>query len=154
MVSSQQANVAASTGIEDLGSVYPLPTGAAYQNLKAGINKGVPTTLQEMNECPILVRAALVVTCPPSNGGASLPELRLQEPADATVIRCPTASSVTVHLRIEQLYQIAGQTPLKTFDTRAMKDQITNLAVADIIGNRFGETCLPGTRRVGDLCTY
>jgi hypothetical protein len=64
------------------------------------------------------------------------------------------ASTVTVHLRIEQLYQIAGQAPLKTFDTRAMKDQIASLSVSDIISNRFGETCLPGTRRVGDLCAY
>jgi hypothetical protein len=151
LVSSQQANPAGGSGIEDLGSVYPQPSGAAYQNLKAGINKAVPSSLQEMNDCPILVRAALVVTCPSSNGGASPPDLRFE---DTGVSRCPMASTVTVHLRIEQLYQIAGQTPLKTFDTRAMKDQIASLEVSEIISNRFGETCLPGTRRVGDVCAY
>jgi hypothetical protein len=152
-VSTQQSNVAASGGIENMGSAFPLPSSPAYQNLKAGINKVVPTTLQEMNECPILVRAALVVTCPQSASGI-LPNLRLQEPADSTVIRCPMAASLTVHLRIEQLFHIAGQAPLKTFDTRAMKDQLPNLDVSEIIGSRFGETCYPGTRRGGDVCAY
>ncbi len=153
LVANQQVTVAGGSGIENIGAVYALPSGTAYQNLKAGINKGIPSTLQEMNDCPILVRAALVVSCPSSNAG-NPPDLRLQDPTDGTLVRCPMAASITVHLRIEQLYQIAGQSPLKTFDTRAMKDQIASLDVSEIIGNRFGDTCLPGTRRLGDICTY
>ncbi len=150
LIATQQANVMSGGGIENLAAAYPLPSGNAYLDLKAGIGKDVPDTIQEMNECPILVRAALVVSCPSSNAGTP-PDLRYQ---DSGLIRCPMAASVAVHLRIEQLYHIAGQSPLKTFDTRAMKDQIASLDVAEIIGSRFGETCLPGTRRVGDVCTY
>lgn len=153
LVASQQSAVTAAGGIENLGPVYALPSGTAYQDMRTRIGKLVPNTLQEMNDCPILVRAALVVTCPSSNAG-NPPDLRLQDPTDGTLVRCPMAASITVHLRIEQLYQIAGQSPLKTFDTRAMKDQIASLDVSEIIGNRFGDTCLPGTRRVGDVCTY
>ena len=149
---TQQSAVAGGTGIENLGPAYALPAGVAYQNLRAGIGKGVPTTLQEMNDCPILVRAALVVSCP--NASVTLPNMRLQDPTDASLRRCPMAETVTIHLRIEQLYQIAGQSPLKTFDTRAMKDPVASLNIAEIITNRFGETCFPGTHRVGDVCTY
>ncbi len=153
LVANQQASVSGGATIENLGNAYPLPSGLAYTNFSASISKLVPNSMQEMNECPILVRAALVVACPSSNPGI-LPDLRFQDPTDSSLIRCPMATSVTVHVRIEQLYQIAGQSPLKTFDTRAMRDQVGSLDVADIIANRFGDTCLPGTRKVGDVCTY
>jgi hypothetical protein len=152
LAASQQAAVAGSANEENIGNAYPLPSVQAYTDLRAGIGKEVPKTLQEMNECPILVRAALVVTCPTS--GASKPDLRLTDPTDNTLVRCPMASNVSVHLRIEQLYHIAGQSPLKTFDTRAVKDQIASVEVSEIIANRYGDTCLPGTRRVGDICVY
>jgi hypothetical protein len=152
LAASQQAAVAGSANEENIGNAYPLPSVEAYTEMRNQIGKEVPKTLQEMNECPILVRAVLVVTCPTS--GASKPDLRLTDPTDTALVRCPMASNVSVHLRIEQLYHIAGQSPLKTFDTRAVKDQIASVEVSEIIANRYGDTCLPGTRRVGDVCVY
>jgi hypothetical protein len=151
LVGAQGATVGGA-GIENIGNAYPLPSGNAFDALRAGIGKLVPGSLQEMNECPILVRAALVVNCPDSSG--TLPDPKQVDPNDANVVRCPSAATVTVHLRIEQLFHIAGQAPMKTFDTRATQDQIASLQVSEIIGTRFGETCWPGTRRVGDACAY
>jgi hypothetical protein len=149
----QQQQVSAGAGEENLGSPYPLPSTASYLALKGALtSRTIPTSLQDMNECPILVRAAMVVDCPTFS--ATKPFVSVNDPSDPSVVRCPVAASVKIHLRIEQLFEIAGETPLKTFDTRASKDQVPGIDIAEIITSKNGTTCWPGTHREGDVCVY
>jgi hypothetical protein len=154
---NQQNQVTSTTGIEPLGSSFPLPTSASYLALRSALLArtpalSVPTTIQQMNECPVLVRAALVARCPTYS--SSLPFVSVRDPSLTTLVRCPVAASLMIHLRIEQLYEIAGSAPLKRFDTRASKDQIASLDVAELIASKTGNSCWPGTHKEGDICVY
>ena len=150
---SQQNNVGGG-GIKNLGAPLPLPSNSAYTNLSLkvqGLGRRVPTTAQEMRSCPVLVRAAMEAQCPAFK---EPPYVQITDPNDQTTKRCPVASSILIHVRIEQLFSISGQASLKAVDSTLTENQALGINISDIIATKTGSTCPPGTYRDGDLCVY
>ena len=116
----------------------------------------LPTTAAEMRRCPILVRAAMVATCPEN------PELPVVQKtyldSDTGKKHCTHASSIQVHVRIEQVYEIEGMAPMKPVDTVAEQRSVSSISVEKIIANKISDNtnggCPPGSSKQGDVCVY
>lgn len=137
--SSQQVSVG--TTPVAVGAAIPLPaSGSGYADLQSRMKKGVPTTQADMFRCPILVRAATVVTCPLVTTLASSGKSYLNSVSDTATskIYCPLASSISVKIRMEQIYQITGQPTLSPFETTQAAGLSTSISVANIIQQKYG----------------
>jgi hypothetical protein len=149
----QQNNVGGS-GIKNSGAPLPLPNNAAYTNLSLKVQdlgRRVPTTAQEMRSCPVLVRAAMEAQCP---AFTEPPYVQITDPNDQKTKRCPVASSVLIHVRIEQLFSISGQATLKAVDSTLTATKAMGINISELITTKIGSACPPGTYRDGDLCVY
>lgn len=143
------------------GNALPQPsdalTGVAQLKQRlAGLGKRVPATATEMKQCPLLVRAALVANCP-KNGPLPAVQKTLEVlDASGSVLsrRCSIASTVTVHTRIEQLYEIEGSAPIPTQDSVADRVAMSGISVAQINFGKKLSACPPGTSQQGELCVY
>ena len=117
-----------------IGQAYPLPDSIDTIRAKLLGKRRYPTTIEEMKRCPVLLRAALLVKCgvnTPIAGAQPKTYTDLTQAKDKA--RCTTASSVQVHLRLEQIYQIAGQANLKTIDTITDHNQTSSISVDAIL---------------------
>jgi hypothetical protein len=120
----QQQHVTATGGMTKLGS-YPklnLPVSMSASFASAGKRNQYPTSLQEMNLCPVLVRAAIVTECPKGS-----------KPDASGKIRCETASSISIRVKIEQLFEIAGTPTFKTVDTILNPEQASSFNVREVL---------------------
>jgi hypothetical protein len=131
----------------------------AYNNMvaKLGSSKsGIPTSTAEKRRCPILVRAALIATCP-LNSQSDSSNFRTLTPSQQVGItkpRCAVADSLQIKVRMEQIYSIAGQTKLDTVDTVMDAKNAGAMSVQKIIQNKWGNWCPPGTTKQGSTCVY
>ncbi len=121
----QQEHVASTDGIVQIGNPYPslqLPVSISASFHTNGKRNKFPTTIQEMNLCPVLVRAAIITQCPQG----SKPD------ADGN-IRCEVARSVSIRVKIEQLFEIAGTPSFKPIDTVLNPEQASFFNVKDVL---------------------
>ena len=111
-----------------------------------GLGKSVPTLAPDRRRCPVLVRAAIAASCSSELSVPGTPIATYSGPPK----RCSSASQIQVHIRVEQLTEIAGQAKLKTADTvvDVGADGKTGLGSAvisidRIIANKYGNVCPP-----------
>jgi len=154
VISTNQMNHAEGTkdadAIEYLASAYPVPTSAAYTRMQSGLGTlaQVPTLAPDRRRCPILVRAALVIQCPIN----PLPPATRRSYTVGSVVRCPVANSVAVHVRIEQLTEISGMPKFTTADTVVDSRNAAVISIQRILSQKYGNQCPPGSHRSGDAC--
>ena len=150
--SSQQQTVGNAPGA--LGTI-PLPSSSAYTDLNAGVTgagKTYPQALKDYQQCPILVRAAMVASCP---NATSIPNAltTITDPVDNS-IRCPVAGSIQIHVKIEQIYQITGQATMSPIDTILNPGQTSAIDISSLILQKYGNQCPPGLTSQNGLCSY
>ncbi len=128
-----------------------LPSGDAYSFIrgKPGFNK-VPTTQEELNRCPILVRAAMKVGC---GANEAIPAVQTTI-TESGKKRCTAASKISIHVQVMQLTKIAGMAPMKTFDTVADPKSAATINIGKIVGSKNSGECADGAKRVGSQCVY
>jgi hypothetical protein len=145
------------SGIDTIGAAYPLPGGADYANVSAA-SKPVPTSAADKRRCPILVRAAMVATCPDNDTTDPTRPIRVYPSVgtNSNPRQCSAAADISVHVRVEQLYEIAGQPVMKPIDTVIDRAQAGEISIDRIIGNKYGSECPPGQVRdaSGSGCRY
>jgi hypothetical protein len=148
-------------GVQALPILFP-PNGSGAQALIADArskNKTIPDG-DDRTKCPILVRAALKVSCP-----TAIYNLPTRLPAyvdDSKKIHCSSAQNIEVHLRIEQIWQVAGQSVIKSVDTILDANNpygpftAGKLDISQLTMLKNGSVCPPGTtREYGTLnCSY
>ena len=120
----------------------PDPTGGTL---------GPPKTEIEMQRCPILVRAAMIATCP---SNSDLPVVQRTYTDSSAVKYCSAASSIQVHIRIEQVYEIVGTPKMPTIDTIQQQRMASSISVDQIISQKNGGACPLGTVKQGEVCVY
>jgi hypothetical protein len=155
---------------EAKGSAIPLPGSgvgsgsAAFSYMMGkviGMSKTVPSSAADRRRCPILVRAALAATCADNNGAVPMKSY----PLTGTAQQCSSASNIQVHIRVEQVWEIAGQPKFKTVDTvvdnvnqaNGQKMDAADISIDRIISNKYGNECPPGQHRdpgVSEACHY
>jgi hypothetical protein len=121
----QQEHVGSAMGFAPQGTPYPalqVPVSVAASFQTAGKRNKYPSTVQEMNLCPVLVRAAMVVQCPQGS----------KADADGN-IRCAVANSVSIRVKIEQLFEIAGTPTFKPIDTLLNPEQASSFNIKDVL---------------------
>jgi hypothetical protein len=120
----QQEHVSAASGKVQIGTPYPqlrLPFEMRTAFQSGGKRKLYPESIPDMNLCPVLVRAALKVECPKGSK------------ADAAGnIRCETAKSLSIRVRIEQIFEIAGTAAFKPIDTSLNPEQASNFNLKEV----------------------
>jgi len=144
------------------GTPIPMPVGDAYFDItsKLGDRAKAPNpsamTAVELNNarrCPILIRAALVTHCPKPTTTANAPKFTVTDQPTG-ITRCPSASSIQVHVRVEQVFKITGQDTLRTMDTILDQKAANNLNVGELLKRKDQNSCLPGMKMVGSTCSY
>lgn len=138
------------TGFEAKGAVIQRPALASALSSWA---KPIPTTAAQKRRCPVLVRAAMVAACPPNDPVPTVPIRTYLGPPK----QCSAAENVKVHVRVEQVYEIAGQAKLKTIDSvvDANRMQAGDISIDRIIANKYGSACPPGQTNDGTgSCHY
>ena len=132
-------------------STLLLPSGDAYNLIhgKIGFNK-VPVSPEELNRCPILVRAAMKVTC---GANEAIPAVQTTI-TESGKKRCTAASKISIHVQVMQLTKIAGMAPMKTFDTVADPKSAATINIGKIVGSKNSGECADGAKRVGSQCVY
>ena len=159
-IGGQQDSVTASSGGPScaiLPSSYTVTPPSSLTAAVTAIGKTVPydgfstsncDQAQKMRQCPILVRAALVATCP------SNPAAPIAQPSysDGTNIHCSAASVLRIYVRIEQIYEIAGMPTLPTIDTYQSSITSNSLSIANILQLKVGTTCPGNTSLHNNVC--
>ena len=144
------------------GTPIPMPVGDAYFDItsKLGARARAPNpsamTLEELNNarrCPILIRAALVTQCPHPTTTANAPQYTVTDQPTG-ITRCPSASGIQVHVRVEQVFKITGQDTLRTMDTIMDQKSANHLNVGELLKKKDQNSCLPGMKMVGSTCSY
>jgi len=147
-VAGQQLKSGSSKGYAANGN--PLPYIAAFSTLAN--SKGIPQSQQDFLNCPLLVRAAIIATCPSATiAPNALASVNLSAGQTA---RCPVATGIQIHVRVEQVYTITGTAPAVPFDSIMNVNATTSLDVTNLILNKTGNQCPPMTSKKGDMCTY
>ncbi len=117
-------------------------------------SSSLPSSPSDKRRCPILVRAAMVATCPEN------PDLPVVQKTfiENGIKHCTHASSIQVHVRVEQVYEIDGLAPMKPVDTVAEQRSVSSISVERIITNKISDSsnggCPPGSSKQGDVCVY
>jgi hypothetical protein len=146
--------------VTQLGKSIPLPGSnngggsSAYDQMKTDVtqllHKRIPVTADERRECPILVRAAAVYSCPEPKPSGGLVVYQEVDPGDPTKLlraQCPTAKDIKIHMRIEQLTEIKGHPKMPTIDTITNSSANSAVSIQRIIAEKYGVSCPAGTGR-------
>jgi hypothetical protein len=146
---------------EPKGSVLARPDVSlpGYQQMIQKFNEQglrVPSTIEEKRRCPILIRAAVLYSCPSNPAPPGLARTFELKDASGNILqrRCTIASSVQLQFKMEQVFEIEGTRPMKPMDTIQEKIQMAGISVAQLNTGKFGSTCPPGTSPMGDACVY
>jgi hypothetical protein len=144
------------------GTALPMPSGAAFSDIITRLgpkarapnpSAGTQIELNNARRCPILVRAAMITRCPgTTTAGQNLPRFTVTDSAGIT--RCPSADSIQIHVRIEQIFRIAGEPQMPPIDTITDQKSVGTINVGDVIRNKNGGQCLPGMQMSGSMCRY
>jgi hypothetical protein len=134
----------------------PVGSGAGYTavnaNVTGALGKTVPTTAQDMLSCPILVRAAIITTCP---NKTAVPNVLATVDRSATgAARCAAAAGIQIHVRIEQIFDITGTPMIKPVDSFSELNQTTSIDVTKMILDKTGDLCPPYSQKRGEHCVY
>jgi len=108
-----------------------VPTSPTWISIVSGINKSPPnctTHPEDCRRCPILVRAVMVSTCPLNDNYTYPPNA----PA-GTIKHCAAAASVTIYVKLQQVFEIAGSAPIKTMDTVIENGKAVPLSVDQLV---------------------
>jgi len=140
---------------EAIGNPLPKSSSAAFSNLvsRLGTRARAPSTSAEKRRCPVLVRAALLTACPSNPQSTSAPMRTYIDP-DTKIKHCSMAESMQVHIRIEQVWEIAGTPRMQAVDTVLDHRSASAVSISQIIANKYGDSCPPGSTRQGDTCVY
>jgi len=136
------------TGVWKMDAGVALPYHVSDPSGKVG---GPPSSISEMVRCPILVRAAMIATCPTNS---DLPVVQRTYTDASAVKYCSAASSIQVHVRMEQIYEIAGTPKMQTIDTIQQQRMASSISIDQIIAQKNGNTCPAGTSKQGEVCVY
>jgi len=113
----------------------------------------IPESAAERRRCPTLVRAALVVQCPRNPVSPTATERMYEDTSSIpSVVRCATASSIQVHIRMEQITEITGMPRMKLIDTIVDQRNTGTISIEKILADKYGNQCQPGSHRSGDAC--
>lgn len=140
---------------EPIGSALPKPTSSAFNTLVSGLGARAhpPSTPAEKRRCPVLVRAAILTACP-SNPQSTAAPLRTYVEPGTKIKHCSMAESIQVHIRMEQVWEIAGMPRLQPVDTVLDNRAASAVSISQIIANKYGDACPPGSTHQGDTCVY
>jgi hypothetical protein len=95
----------------------------------------------------------MITRCPgTTTAGQNLPRFTVTDSAGIT--RCPSADSIQIHVRIEQIFRIAGEPQMPPIDTITDQKSVGTINVGDVIRNKNGGQCLPGMQMSGSMCRY
>lgn len=122
-----------------VGSALPVPQGVAFTHIRTEVRKKgktIPTTVDEVRRCPVLLRAATVVSCKKSGAGQVPPKTYTDSTASADKVRCTSGSVVQIHVQLRQLHEITGQPTMKTVDTVVDSSQLSTISVEEILKQR------------------
>jgi hypothetical protein len=157
MMSGQQMKVG---GVRPVtGVLYLVPNVRSFTDLQSKLNKKFPdptnpTGLAQALHCPILVRAAMVAACP-SNPMLPVAQESYTFPNGAgTKTRCAAASSIQMHVRIEQLYEITGTPKMQTIDTVLTPAMANSVSMERILARKNGTVCGSGTIPWRNVCAW
>lgn len=152
------------TAIQTTGKFIPLPGSigggvAGYSEMREKIGLPVPTTADQMRRCPILARAAIQVSCPDNDAYPTAAQRpTYEEKVGSTVVRqqCSAASDIKVHMRVEQIYELAGMPVLKAKETIVNGGSSSSVSIQRIIAEKTGGQCPTGMSRVtpSSPCTW
>ncbi len=144
------------------GTAIPMPSGQAFDEIVSKLgprargpdpSKGSPLELNHARRCPLLVRAALITRCPNNPPqGTNAPRFTVEDASKIT--RCPSADSAQVHVRVEQVFRIAGEPQMAPVDTIIDQKSAGTLNVSEVIRTKNGGKCLPGMISSGGVCKY
>ena len=126
--SDTTGNIFSSSGY----GTIPVPTVSSWQtdyisHVSSGFLHGPPDCQAHPNDCfrcPLLVRAAMVAKCPINNNPSN--KFTYQD-STTHLSQCAAASSIVVHVKVEQVYEISGQktiTPINTITNSGMAGSI------------------------------
>ena len=114
---------------------------------------GNASDIANARRCPVLVRAALIASCPAVNTAPNAVHYTVtDQPTNES--RCPVADHIRVHVRTEQVFQIAGTAPLAPVDTIVDNKDASSISLDKIIRQKNGGTCLPGMVSGTGGCHY
>ncbi len=133
--------------------IGPPPRASSWFSSKKTVPDLAAKPAQASRECPILARAALVVTCGSDNVPGQLPQ---QFTDSKGHVHCLAAKSIRVHLRIQQVYKITGTPPIKTFDSIMDLDEAkrTGINMEGMIRARAGAFCPAGSSYLDGNCLF
>jgi hypothetical protein len=100
------------------------------------------------------VRAAIVTHCPSLNTATvtNAPKYTIKDPSN--VIRCTAADNIQVHVRVEQVFQTAGEPPINPIDTVVDRKNAASISLEQIIRQKQNGACLPGMQGGASGCHY
>jgi hypothetical protein len=133
--------------------IGPAPGASSWFSSKKTVPDLMAKPAQAARECPILARAALMVTCGSDNTSGQLPQ---QFTDSKGHVHCLAAKSVKVYLRIQQVYRITGMAPIKTYDTVMDLEETkrTGINMEGLIRGRTGTYCPSGASYVEGNCLF
>ncbi len=140
--------------IQFSGNVIGPPSGVpSWYASKKTVPDQTARPAQAARECPILSRAALVVTCGTDDSPGKLPEQFTDSKGN---VHCLAAKTIRVHLRIQQVYKITGMAPIKTFDTVLDIEEAkrSGINIEGMIRARAGTYCPAGSSYVEGSCLF
>ena len=154
----EKAVSAGSTGCSIVPNSYVVsPSPSSLTNAVIAAGKTVPydgasTTdcaeAANMRRCPILVRAAMVATCPRN---PALPSAQTSYTDSAGAVHCLAAASIRIYVHMEQIYEVAGMPLMPTVDTYLQQSSST-ISIANLIQSKVANACPGGTSYMNGLC--
>lgn len=142
------------TGATPIDSTIPLPPSLPYDEIKSKIGKSFPSTVIHYKRCPILVRAAIMATCPMNPVLPIAQKTAVLTSGGVARTRCSAAGNIMIQIRMEQIYEIEGQVRLQPYDTMIERSQAGSISTQMLIQQKLGYACEPGTSRKNNVCVY
>ncbi len=136
----QQNSVGAGNRVK-IGSPLPIPQGPTFGYIRTEVlkkGKKIPTTVEEMRRCPVLLRAATVVSCKKPVPGQNPQKTYIDSAATTDKVRCATGGVVQIHVQLRQIHEITGQPTMKMVDTVLDSSQLSTISIEEILKLRRG----------------
>jgi len=141
---------------EAAGIPITMPQGAMWNETVTRLgNLQPPQSADDRRRCPLLARAALVVECPKndSNDPFAVKKTYEEQISGGGVKRhCTSAANIQIHVKVQQVWQIAGTLPLKPLDTvlssqdpHSSAPQTAVIPMSDLIKKKVLSNCPVGT---------
>ncbi|MBS1959028.1 MAG: hypothetical protein JST80_06110 [Bdellovibrionales bacterium] len=115
----------------------------------------LPGSAAEKKECPVLIRAAFIASCPDNPLTGPKPTVQANS-GGKEYKRCTSASKIRIAIRAEQIWEIAGQAKMPVFDSLVQSSQSTSVSLNRILAQKYGVDCPTNMHRspITGTCTY